>query len=62
MAAAKQTSAADTGGGYCFMEGCNKKLTLLQQTMACRCGGVYCDKHAMPEVHNCTFDFKAHGR
>lgn len=39
---------------------CSKKLTLVQQTMVCKCGKCFCDIHRQAETHFCTFDFKAH--
>ncbi len=41
----------------CCMEGCKKKLTLAD--FACKCGKKHCSAHRIPEVHGCTFDFKA---
>ena len=28
----------------------------------CRCGFVFCNKHRLPESHNCEFDFIADGK
>ncbi|NXN96401.1 ZFAN3 protein, partial [Rhinopomastus cyanomelas] len=42
---------------------CNKKLQLAEQELGlCRCGLVFCLIHRLPEKHNCTFDYKVHGR
>jgi predicted nucleic acid binding AN1-type Zn finger protein len=30
--------------------------------MACRCEKRFCALHRQPEIHKCTFDFKAHGK
>eukprot|EP00731_Ephydatia_muelleri_P024775 Em0016g1046a len=40
---------------------CGKK-TRLAAAYNCRCGGVYCAVHRYPEVHACTYDYKAEGR
>ncbi len=41
----------------CCHENCNKKLNIL--CFECKCGLVFCLKHKMPELHNCTFDYRA---
>eukprot|EP01084_Bolivina_argentea_P228496 385909_1 len=40
--------------------GCNKKVGLVG--VQCKCGLVFCALHRYPEEHDCTFDFKGHGR
>ena len=35
---------------------CNKKLKTLFFT--CKCKYTFCLNHQIPELHNCTFDFK----
>jgi hypothetical protein len=30
--------------------------------MACRCEKIFCGMHRYAETHNCTFDYKSHGR
>ena len=42
----------------CFK--CDKRVRL--SSVACRCGLLFCSKHAQPEDHGCSFDYKAHGR
>lgn len=44
----------------CCAEGCKKKLTLTD--FPCKCGKKHCATHRAPEVHSCTFDFKASQR
>ena len=34
---------------------CNKKHLIINQ---CKCGGLFCLKHRLPELHNCNYDFK----
>lgn len=34
---------------------CNKKQLIINK---CKCGGLFCLKHRLPELHNCVFDFK----
>lgn len=36
---------------------CNKKIGLTE--FNCRCDGCFCQKHRVPEVHNCTFNYSA---
>lgn len=38
---------------------CNKKTLM---TFECKCNKIFCNKHRMPEDHDCTFDFKSHGK
>lgn len=39
---------------------CRKKLNLVTaSTGKCRCEGVFCGNHRMPEAHECTFDHRA---
>ena len=40
----------------CCFNGCKKKLALTD--FACKCGKIHCSAHRIPEIHNCTFDFK----
>ncbi|CAH9063754.1 unnamed protein product [Cuscuta europaea] len=39
---------------------CRKKVGLTG--FRCRCGVTFCGSHRYPEMHGCTFDFKAAGR
>ncbi|XP_043698233.1 zinc finger A20 and AN1 domain-containing stress-associated protein 1-like [Telopea speciosissima] len=39
---------------------CKKRVGVLG--FKCRCGSIFCSEHRYPEVHACTFDFKAMGR
>ena len=41
----------------CAHATCGRKLKLLD--LDCRCGARFCMEHRMPEVHACTFDFRA---
>jgi len=38
-----------------------KKLKLVDQH-ECRCGKIFCTAHRHSFDHNCTFDYKSHGR
>lgn len=40
----------------CALEGCNKKLALVD--FPCKCKSVFCISHRVPESHACTFDFQ----
>jgi AN1-type zinc finger protein 5/6 len=42
----------------CFS--CNKRIGLAG--FKCRCEYVFCSLHRQSDKHNCTFDYKAHGR
>ena len=42
---------------------CKKKITLImQEANRCQCKSVFCSKHRLPELHNCTFDHKKSGK
>ena len=41
----------------CASSGCKKKLSLTD--FPCKCGATHCAMHRAPEVHSCTYDFKA---
>ena len=44
------------------MPSCSHCLKKTVIPFTCHCANVYCLKHRIPEVHNCTFDFKAAGK
>jgi hypothetical protein len=44
----------------CPVDGCNKKLGLLD--LSCKCEKKFCIKHRHPEEHSCDYDFKSKGR
>merc|ERR1712193_322954 len=39
---------------------CNTKLGMM--SFDCRCEGLFCAKHRLPDDHECTFDFKSFDR
>ena len=39
---------------------CKKNIGLLK--FSCRCGYVYCNKHCIPESHNCKFDYRGYAQ
>ena len=41
----------------CCEGSCKKKLSL--SDFPCKCGFKFCSAHRIPELHQCTFDFKA---
>ncbi|CAI2349417.1 unnamed protein product [Caenorhabditis sp. 36 PRJEB53466] len=41
---------------------CFKKLSAAQQTMHCKCGRIFCDRHRRPAAHTCVIDYKQDGR
>ena len=40
----------------CSFEGCSGRVFL--HNLKCRCGEKFCDKHRLPETHDCSFNFK----
>ena len=37
---------------------CEKKISLVESLIKCKCDKTYCSKCRIPEVHNCTYDYK----
>jgi predicted nucleic acid binding AN1-type Zn finger protein len=38
---------------------CERKLSMVEATVgACKCNGVYCNLHRLPETHSCTYDHR----
>lgn len=37
----------------CNFDGCNKKLTLVDKSIICKCQKVFCPKHRISVNHNC---------
>jgi len=44
----------------CFHGDCKKKLLLSDPV--CKCNERFCSSHRMPELHVCSFDYKAAGK
>lgn len=44
----------------CAHDGCDKKLKMVD--FPCRCEKTYCALHRHSVSHNCTFDYKQHGK
>ena len=40
----------------CSHKKCNKKLKLTD--MSCKCSKIFCQKHRLPETHECTWNPK----
>ena len=40
----------------CSFQGCKKKISIT--SMKCRCKKKFCEKHRLPEQHECSYDFK----
>jgi len=39
---------------------CRKKIGIYG--FSCKCDGYYCTVHRFPELHECTYDYKAEGK
>ena len=62
-AAASAPIAIPMPGTRCSRIGCNKRLTLLAQSVGkCRCGNAFCIAHKDPTEHACSYDFKKEQR
>lgn len=46
----------------CADSNCNKKLTLAQQALKCRCEKIFCEAHRPIKAHDCTFDYQGYAR
>ena len=44
----------------CQYKDCKKKLSFMN--FSCLCEKKFCSLHRLPEDHECTFDYKSHGR
>jgi predicted nucleic acid binding AN1-type Zn finger protein len=53
-----QTDARESKPTRCF--NCRKRVGLTG--FKCRCENTYCGLHRYPEKHDCSFDYKTHGR
>jgi len=42
----------------CSLEGCKKRLGLVDKELRCRCGGGFCAGHRPAAAHSCSFDFR----
>lgn len=52
----KAEQKAQTQKVRCPVEGCNKKLGLVD--FKCKCQNTYCAKHRLPDTHACSYDFR----
>ena len=41
----------------CGFDKCNKKLSMVEQTVKCRCDVSYCMAHRLPYSHECSYDY-----
>lgn len=46
----------------CGMEGCKRKLKLVETTTICKCSKAFCGKHRHAEEHSCDFNYQAKGQ
>lgn len=47
----------------CNYINCNHKLSNIDQiSNICRCEFKFCNKHKIPECHNCKYDYKENGK
>ena len=42
----------------CAMNGCKRKLRLVEMTTLCKCTKAFCVTHRHSECHNCDFDYQ----
>ena len=41
---------------------CNVRIGATASVLKCRCAQIFCDKHRPSNAHECSYDWKAHGR
>ena len=41
-------------------DSCSRKVRLMG--FECKCNLIFCSEHRDPSMHNCSFDYKTHGR
>jgi hypothetical protein len=46
----------------CAMDGCKRKLKLVETTTMCKCSKAFCVKHRHAEDHSCDFDYQGKGQ
>ena len=54
----KHTREENSDCSHCAK--CNKKLKLTDTK--CKCNNYYCSAHRYSDTHECSFDYKKHGR
>jgi len=42
----------------CNLDTCNKRLTITEMLVVCKCGNTYCTNHRHLKNHACTYDYK----
>lgn len=42
----------------CEFENCDRKLNLIDISIPCKCGGVFCMKHRYFLKHNCKYQYR----
>lgn len=43
----------------CNLDGCQKKLSLVELSISCKCEKIFCMKHYGPDEHSCGYDFRS---
>lgn len=46
----------------CQLNSCNRKLSLTEKEIKCKCGNIFCSKHRHTAYHDCKFDFKKNNK
>lgn len=46
----------------CQMGNCDNRIPISMRSLVCKCDGVFCRMHRLPEDHDCTFDWKTYER
>ncbi len=41
----------------CSFEGCNKKLSIIERDIKCKCNKSFCKNHSFFTNHNCDFNY-----
>ena len=61
LVAGRRSPGASYKRPQCFKKECNRRLNLVEETMKCLCGKMFCNSHRFPEYHDCE-GLEAHSR
>ena len=54
----KLHSSGNSIKNKCNMLNCKKKLSLVDMSIKCKCGNIYCNSHRYSSNHDCQFNYK----
>ena len=51
------TAAKERQSNRCSGKECRRKLSLVDQTLVCKCGKTFCSRHRHASAHSCSYDY-----